>query len=750
MPHVRLTQQEFNRQLWRAILPPLLLLAAHAAIIGLLLVYWLQMNSRSRQADLVLARTNDVERLFVSMETGIRGYLLWRREEFLAPYLRAKGRLNEALRELRQRVRDDPAQSQRLHALEALIRKWESIVPAGVAEAPFTPDHASAQIEQRHRIMEEVRTGLQEMILSESERKTTLRDQEERAASMAVTGGVTVSILVGIGLALVNRRTVLRLSSHYQQALDDQAASNQQFLDLAEAIPQLIWITDGHGRSLYYNRAWADCTGCAPETLATEGWGAMLHPEDRTIATQRWEHALTTGEPFESEYRVRTPHAGTYRWYLCRAVPIMDRQGNRVRWFGSCTDIDAKKQADRERESVLLAERTARNDLLRASRIKDQFLATLSHELRTPMSAILGWVRLLHDPTIRAEKLDRALEAIETNARAQARLIDDLLDMSRIISGKLALKAEMVDLRQIVRQALDSVALAAQERGVALVAEIDETGSMRVPGDPARLQQIVWNLLTNAIKFTDTGGRITLSLSRAGRVLRIVVRDTGQGICPDFLPYVFDRFRQADGSTTRRQGGLGLGLAIVRHLVSLHGGKVTAHSDGVGRGAEFTVELHEYSVPATPDWSDRSEIGRPLSLDNALLAGKRVLVVDDDRESAAITQTILSRAGAVVEVVHSADAALDALEDSAYDAMLSDIAMPEVDGYTLMHRVRAMPSETAAIPAVALTAFARQDDRDAALRAGYDAHTPKPIAPDELLLVVAGVLTRRRPSASPR
>ncbi|MFN2481132.1 MAG: ATP-binding protein, partial [Pyrinomonadaceae bacterium] len=384
-------------------------------------------------------------------------------------------------------------------------------------------------------------------------------------------------------------------------------------------------------------------------------------------------------------------------------------------------------------------------ELRESNRLKDEFLATLSHELRTPLTAILGWAGLLRSVKLDAETAAGALETIERNARSQKQLIDDLLDASRIITGKLRLEARPTRLAPVVEAAVESVRPAAISKGIDLGVEI-EGGALVVAGDAERLQQIVWNLLSNAVKFTPQGGRVGVALAREGEDALVTVSDTGVGIAPDFLPHVFDRFRQADASTTRTFGGLGLGLSIVRHLVELHGGRVSAESEG---GATFRVRL-----PLIPP-----DAGREVTEDSAgasaaargegqqRLSGLRLLVVDDDPDTLLMLCKTLERYGAGVEACESVAAALSALDDSpAFDVLVSDIGMPVEDGNTLMRRIveRARERGTTPLPALALTAYARVEDRDAALDAGFGAHIAKPVAPAELVEAVAKLASRAR------
>ena len=383
-----------------------------------------------------------------------------------------------------------------------------------------------------------------------------------------------------------------------------------------------------------------------------------------------------------------------------------------------------------------------------SSRLKDEFLATISHELRTPLSAILGWARMLRMGQLSGDDAGKALETIERNARAQSQLIDDLLDVSRIITGKLRMDVQPADPNSFIDAAVEAVRPAAEAKGVR-VQKIMDTGPVAIPGDPVRLQQVVWNLLSNAIKFTPRGGRVQIRSQRVNSHLEIIVTDTGQGISADFLPHVFDRFRQADQKTSRQHGGMGLGLAIVRHLVELHGGSVRAASDGEGHGATFTVMLPITPVYRVDETGGRVHPGardllRPLDDCSESLNGLRVLVVDDEADTRDLLKQGLEYCGAKVKCVGTAEEALDLLTSSAPDILISDIGMPVVDGYDLIKQVRRLPPDRGSkVPAIALTAYTRTEDRLQALRAGYDMHVPKPVELAELVAVAATVVRRK-------
>jgi len=393
-----------------------------------------------------------------------------------------------------------------------------------------------------------------------------------------------------------------------------------------------------------------------------------------------------------------------------------------------------------ERDAALLK---ARDDAEAANRAKDEFLAVVSHELRTPLTPILAWARMLRGGQLDPAATARAIESIERNIKAQAQLIGDLLDVSRIIAGKLRLDVRSVDIAPVVEAAVESVRPTAEVKGVRLQTIIDPRAGL-ISGDSDRLQQIVWNLLANAVKFTPKDGRVQLELRRVNSHVGIAVSDTGKGIEPEFLPYVFDRFRQADSSTTRVHGGLGLGLAIVRHLVELHGGRVSAESAGIGLGATFSVELPLAAVQRVPSAefvhpSAEPEYGMPFTPSQEL-AGLRILVVDDDPDTLQILQAILSRCGAEVRAAISASEALTSLQGWHPDLLISDLGMPDEDGYSLLRKVRALDAQHGGnIPAVALTAYARVEDRVRALAAGFQMHVAKPIEPAELVAVVANL-----------
>ncbi|HEV7299627.1 MAG TPA: ATP-binding protein [Tepidisphaeraceae bacterium] len=428
---------------------------------------------------------------------------------------------------------------------------------------------------------------------------------------------------------------------------------------------------------------------------------------------------------------------------------VRDESGHVVQWFGTSTDVTEQHRAAEDREHLLARERDARAEAERAGRMKDEFLATLSHELRTPMNAILGWSQVLRSSNATdPEDIRQRLETIERNARARTTITEDLLDMSRIISGKVRLDVQPVDLAGTVRAAAERVQPAADAKGVRVRVVLDPMAGP-ISGDPNRWQQVFWNLLTNAVKFTPKGGRVQVTLARVNSHVEITVADNGEGIRPEFLPHVFDRLRQADPSTTRRHGGLGLGLSIVKQLIELHGGCVEVCSDGPGHGSTFVVALPPMVVQgkADPEVESRHPrsapmmVGLPESCDD--ITGIRVLVVDDEPDARTLIQRLLEDRNAVVMTAGSVDEALGHLTEREFDVWVSDIGMPEQDGYDLIRQIRSRGDGKGwNIPAIALTAYARSEDRVRAVSAGFTMHVTKPIGPVELATMVVGAAGR--------
>jgi PAS domain S-box-containing protein len=551
-----------------------------------------------------------------------------------------------------------------------------------------------------------------------------------------------------------------------ERKLAQQALKNsQERLKLAQKVGQIgAWEWNFQTNEVIWTEELETLYGLAPGSFdgKYETWAKTLHPDDRTRIQQEAWNGLIEGREFNTEFRILWPD-GSVHWLTAKAKAFDDDTGKLWRVIGVNMDITKRKQAEVERINLLEREQAARAQAEAANRIKDEFLAVLSHELRSPLNPILGWSKLLQSRKFDEGTTARALEIIERNAKLQIQLIEDLLDVSRILRGKLSLNSCPVDLVSTIEAAMETVRLAASAKSIQ-VQTVFEPNVGQVAGDSGRLQQVVWNLLSNAVKFTPQGGRVDIRLSvvkglQVGRLegwkvdgsrhsrnlqpanlqpvtsyAQIQVSDTGKGISPDFLPYVFDYFRQENSTTTRLFGGLGLGLAIVRHLVELHGGTVWAESPGEGQGATFTVRL---PLMVTQQETNKESQQSDNSPD---LSGIRVLVVDDEVDMREFLAFMLEDYGAQVTVVASADQVLEALAQVKPDVLLSDIGMPEVDGYMLIRQIRALaPEQGGRIPAIALTAYAGEADQSQALSAGFTKHIAKPVEPTELAKVVANL-----------
>ncbi|MBE9185203.1 PAS domain-containing protein [Microcoleus sp. LEGE 07076] len=522
----------------------------------------------------------------------------------------------------------------------------------------------------------------------------------------------------------------------HARAVQDLHESENRFRALADNIAQLAWMTDASGWIFWYNQRWFDYTGTTREQMQGWEWQQVQHPEhlDRVVA--KFRRSIETGELWEDTFPLRGAD-GSYRWFLSRAVPIRDEQGKVLRWCGTNTDITDRLNAEAERERLLAGEKAAREEAEQANRLKDEFLAVLSHELRTPLNPIVGWAKLLQSNTLTPQKQRYALETIERNAKLQTQLIEDLLDVSGILQGKVSLNIVPVDLAAAIGAAVETVGLSAQVKSIRINTQFAPNLGP-VLGDARRLQQVVWNLLSNAVKFTPAGGKIDIVLDRVDTDAQITVSDTGKGIYADFLPYVFEYFRQADSTYTRKFGGLGLGLAIVRYLVELHGGTVKSDSAGEGKGATFTVTIP--LMPVQPQTIPAASAPPESSFD---LIGIKVLAVDDDADARDLVVFLLEDCGATVTAVSNAADALAVLTQSAPDVLLSDIGMPDTDGYTLLQQVRTLPAEQGGlVPAIALTAYAGEIDYRQALAAGFQRHLSKPLDADKLMQAILDLLDR--------
>ncbi|WP_161960466.1 hybrid sensor histidine kinase/response regulator [Xanthomonas campestris] len=518
------------------------------------------------------------------------------------------------------------------------------------------------------------------------------------------------------------------------------AESEARFSALADGLPMPVWVLDAQGVVRFVNSAYGEFFGVDISSGTVSAWSELLHPED--VPVFRFELAASLEEQRGLHALVRARrHDGQWRWIEMTATPRYSADGRFIGLAGSSPDVTEQREIALAREQLLESERSARNEAESMARLKDEFLATLSHELRTPLTTILGWSELLLQRVEEGHPNYKGLSVIASSARAQKRLISDMLDLSSMLLGKVQLEVESLDLAEQVREALGAQEPVAEGKDQVLQLHVPPTPCL-VLGDATRLQQVFWNLLSNAIKFTPAHGRIDVTVEHDDGHFIVSVRDSGDGIASEFLPHLFGRFRQADATTTRQHGGLGLGLAIVQQLVEMHGGQVGATSGGRGKGATFTVRLPEHQ----PDQAKRPrrELRRRLMSEQIVearaLNGLRLLAVEDQPDMLDYLRRLLEEQGAEVVTAGSATDALALIDHRGYarfDLMLTDIGMPGMDGYGLIRTVREnMGLDATALPAVAVTALARDDDRQRALASGFQEHLAKPYSVAQLVTAV--------------
>jgi len=532
-----------------------------------------------------------------------------------------------------------------------------------------------------------------------------------------------------IGLATVSRNITERKQT--EAVLQESEELKRRILESSKDCIKVLTL---EGRLLYVNTGGLHLLNIDdPASILNTQWLDFWLDEERQSAAAAVAAAKAGNV---GQFQGCSPTAkGNLKWWDVIVTPIRDASGIVAQLLSISRDITNQKQAELEREQLLKREQAAREEAERANRIKDEFLAVLSHELRSPLNPILGWTRLLRNGKLNAARQADALVTIERNAKLQAQLIEDLLDTSRIMQGKLTLTATPVSLAFVISAAVETVRLAAEAKQIAIALDLDQAVAS-VFGDASRLQQVVWNLLTNAVKFTPDGGKVTVELRQVGQLAQIRVLDTGIGIKAPFLPYVFEYFRQEDGSTTRRFGGLGLGLAIVRQIVTLHGGTVTAESQGE-QGATFTVQL-----PTLPQTTPIMTAATDTQSDSEqLLDNVHILLVDDDTDTREFETFLLEQQGATVTAVDSGFAALQALEQSTPAVIISDVGMPDMDGYQFMQQLRLRPpTQGGTVPAIALTAYAADIDQKRAAQAGFQRHLTKPLEPERFVSTILSLL----------
>ena len=541
-------------------------------------------------------------------------------------------------------------------------------------------------------------------------------------------------------------RTLLRL----RQTEAGLAASEERLRLATESAGLATWDVDMRTGAAVWSphmyRMLGYATDATPANLAL--WTSRLHPDDAAETLQRFDAARRSGQLFRHDCRIVRADDGAERWLAATGKFHIDEAGERTRFIGIMLDVTDRRRADVERNDLLHRESSARRAAEDAARLKDQFLATLSHELRTPMSAVLGWLHLLRSGKLKPEQESQALETIERNARLQNQLINDLLDVSRIVTGQLRIERDRTFPSMILESAIDAVEPQASARRVSIRLALPQE-SVVVWGDPSRLQQVFTNLFVNAIKFSPSDSTIDVTMRTVEDDVEIRFVDHGEGIAPDMLPIIFERFRQVDGSITRRHGGMGLGLAIARHILDLHGGSVIAQSDGPGTGATFVVTLPRLAENPRNSQRAAPDAANQQAVDERLL-GMHVLAVDDDANALGMLASMLELGGATVSKAQSAAEALDTFRvNPDVCVVLSDIGMPDRDGYDLVESIRRdFPERKARVAAIALTGYARDEDHARALRAGFDAHVAKPFGMDQLFDAIVALVRDRRNAAT--
>ncbi|MFN2445753.1 MAG: ATP-binding protein [Vicinamibacterales bacterium] len=679
-------------------------------------------------------------------ESAHRGFLLSGDEEDLEAYRAAQSQVSQRLEALRTTASTDPSQASIVDEVARAVdvsrgRMAESVTARrdhGFAVLAALDAHRRARAANaRVRSLGAGLLNAERQTLAARERATA---EHARTTRWLIIAAFVVAVAASIFAGSQVRRELRgwRIAEHaarsaYREVderirertrelsdLNERLRSSEaQFRVIAEVSPVHLFTNAPDGAATYVSPGFSALTGLSPDRVLGFGWAEALHPDDRGPVITTWQAAIKSARHFQSDFRVRQVSGG-YRWFKVRVVPVRDAQGELVQWVGAAADIHEQQESLEARAVALRREQQARQDAERANRLKDDFLGTVSHELRTPLNAIVGWAHVLRTGILDPDETRRAVEAIERNARVQTRVVDDLLDVARMIRGGLTLNVAPCDLGGVVRDVLETLEPAAAAKHLSLDADLDDADVI-VSGDADRLKQVVWNLVSNAVKFTPKNGRVSIEVKGTGSRAILKIADSGEGIDEAFLPHVFDPFRQGDSRSMR--AGLGLGLAIVREIVTLHGGAVTAESLGAGRGAVFTVTL-----PLNGTGLARSSTGSEAQS----LVGVRVLVAEGDEESATALSTLLSHNGCNVRTVATAGEFLSALVQWHPQVLVCDVGLPDEDGYSLLRRVRAIDG-FAAVPAIALTGHARDEDRSRALSAGYRAHLSKPLNAEALI-----------------
>lgn len=715
------------------------------------------------QLETILAHLADIE-------TGQRGYVITGEESYLDPYHTGLSAIEPDLESIRKLTADNPNQQSRLQRLGTIIAQRIAFAASVVAARKDAGTEAATQLiktGQGKILLDNIRAIVAAM-QDEETQLLQIREQDTRSRTRRTLYTIMIGDLLALGIIalaimiiggeIAARRTAQAELERSHGELEQRVANRTSELIQAKehwqvtvaSIGDAVIVTDADGKITYLNSVAEKLTEWTNAAARGQPLAIVFHIVDA-------ETHLAEQSPFERVMQerqiVNLPNNTLLVSRSGRDIPIDDsaapirNEASEVEGVVLVfRDITERRKVEAELQDLLAKEQAARDEAEAAGRAKDEFLATISHDLRTPLNAIVGWVTMLRKGQLSEQSGERALETIERNARAQQKLIDDLLDLSRVISGRLRLEMQPVNIAEIIDNAIDAVAHTVKAKDIRLrKLLIDDAGP--VWGDPHRLQQVLWNLLGNAVKFTPKNGQVEVQLSRVDSNVEITVSDTGRGIKTSFLPVMFERFRQDSAAVDGHTVGLGLGLSIVRHLVELHGGQVSAESEGEGHGATFRVTLPLMAVRTSSSLESEKYIPSvPTTVpDEAqILQGLKILAVDDEADVRELMVALLGRHGAEIRVAASATEALIEIQKWQADLLIADIGMPDMDGYDLIRELRRQESERRGrkIPALALTAYAKREDRLRALTAGFQTHVSKPVEPNELITVIASLTGR--------
>lgn len=738
------------------------LLRAFFGLVGLLIVgnavLALWNLQRIQEHQRLVSHTLEVRGLLYQImsllnesETGQRGYILTGERAYIEPYLSASSRVHERIDSFRELTRDNPQQQANIDRLEQLIdlrlatmqQRLDDFDTFGYVIGAESLRQGGGRLQ-----MESVRVFVAEMDRLESELFAARQAQARASYQLAVLSS-GVGSLIGIGLVGLGFIRLQRELAYRRQSTRVLGEQREWFRTVLASVGDAVIATGTDGRVTFLNAVAEELTGWKHDEaigLQLDRVFHIVNEETRESVENPAVLALREGRivGLGNHTVLISKDGSTERSIDDSAAPILLEDGTPVGAVLIFRDVTEKRLADLERSVAFDREQEARRRAEEANRLKDDFLATISHELRTPLNAILGWSAILRSDNATPDMFGRGIDTIDRNARTQAQLIEDLLDASRITRGVLRLDVSTVDPARVIRSAIEAVQLAADAREVEIVLSL-ETNVGQLLGDAQRVQQIVWNLLSNAIKFSPKGGRVEVAVKRIEEVIEIAVTDSGRGIDAKFLPYVFERFRQADGSSSRAHGGIGLGLAIVKQLTELHGGTIEASSEGEGKGATFVVRLPIAPlIRANNGVLEESLSVAPGSYDEFVpvpLDGLRVAIVDDEPETLVLLEQILVRCDAEVRSASSSAEGLELVRSWKPDLLVSDIGMPDGDGYELIKGVRALTREQGgAVPAIALTGYSRVEDRVRVLASGFQMHVTKPVEPEEFIAVITSVV----------